>query len=92
MGKTLAKPGDIVKDGDTLKSSDLSIIFKMDMNVLLTDCFKKLPDVVDVRINEVTNIGDDVEKEWVIQMKFKTTKSKLNKIELFLRQNLEDLI
>lgn len=92
MGKILSRPGDIVKEGDTLKSDDLSMIFRLDMNALKTESFKLLPDIVDVKINEVSSLNDDVEKEWVIQIKFKTTKRKLNNIESFLRENLENLI
>ena len=92
MGKILAKPGDILKEGDTVKSEDLSIIFKMDTDALKTASFRELPDTIDVKINEISPLNDDVEKEWVIQMKFKTTKRNLNKIESFLRDNLENML
>lgn len=95
MGKKLASSGDLVNEGDTLQSSDKSISLKMDIESLLNnDSFEEVVDVsiLDIKIQELPEEEENVEKDWMLQIKITTSRKKLRVIERYIREDLAKLL
>lgn len=95
MGKKLASSGDSVNEGDTLQSSDKTLSLKMDIDTLLNNTsFEEVVDVamLDIKIQELPEQEEDIEKDWMLQIKVTTSRKKLRTIERYIREDLVKLL
>ncbi len=90
FGKVLATAGDIVSEGQTLTNGNIAISIDSEM---LSDeeVFEKIQHV-SVVTKAFNKASEEEEKEWIVEMKIKTTRSKLRDIELFLQDAIEKMI
>jgi hypothetical protein len=90
FGKVLATAGDIVSEGQTLTNGNITISIDSEM---LSDeeVFEKIQHV-SVVTKAFNKAAEEEEKEWIVEMKIKTTRSKLRDIELFLQGAIEKMI
>jgi len=90
MGKKLALAGDSVNEGDILQSNDNTLSLKMDIDTLLNNAlFEEVVEVVmlDIKIQELPEEEEDIEKDWVLQIKVTTSRKKLRTIERYIRED-----
>lgn len=93
MGKILAHVGDEVIEDSTLKSEDGSLSIKMDIDLIKSNsCFSEIIEPLDIEIKEVPSEEEDMEKDWILQLKITTSRRKIRQIETFIRENLVKLI
>lgn len=95
MGKKLASSGDSVNEGDTIQSSDKTLSLKMDIDTLLNNTsFEEVVDVamLDIKIQELPEEEEDIEKDWMLQIKVTTSRRKLRTIERYIREDLAKLL
>jgi hypothetical protein len=90
FGKILATAGDIVSEGQTLTNGNIAISIDSEM---LSDeeVFEKIQHV-SVTTKAFNKETEEEEREWIVEMKIKTTRSKLRDIELFLQDSIEKMI
>ncbi len=90
FGKVLATAGDIVSEGQTLTNGNIAISIDSEM---LSDeeVFEKIQHV-SVTTKAFNKEAEEEEREWIVEMKIKTTRSKLRDIELFLQDAIEKMI
>ena len=90
MGKKLALAGDSVNEGDILQSNDNTLSLKMDIDTLLNNAsFEEVVEVamLDIKIQELPEEEEDIEKDWVLQIKVTTSRKKLRTIERYIRED-----
>jgi len=95
MGKKLALAGDSVNEGDILQSNDNTLSLKMDIDTLLNNAsFEEVVEVamLDIKIQELPEEEEDIEKDWVLQIKVTTSRKKLRTIERYIREDLVKLL
>lgn len=93
VGKTLSKSGDIILEDQNLTSEDGSMNIKMDLlTINNSSCFQEIIDNLDIKIKEVNQEEEIIEKDWIIQIKVTATRKKLRDIEDFLRNNLAEIL
>lgn len=95
MGKKLALSGDSVNEGDTLQSNDNTLSLKMDIDTLLNNTsFEEVVEVamLDIKIQELPEEEEDIEKDWMLQIKVTTSRKKLRTIERYIREDLVKLL
>lgn len=95
MGKKLASSGDSVNEGDILQSSDKTLSLKMDIDTLLNNTsFEEVVDIamLDIKIQELPEQEEDIEKDWMLQIKVTTSRRKLRTIEKYIREDLAKLL
>jgi len=91
MGKKIASQGDTLEEGQLLKSDDEALVIKLDLNYLSGEQFEEITKF-DFNVKEVDISEENIEKDWIIQLKITTSRKKLREIESFLKENLNNLI
>jgi hypothetical protein len=90
FGKKMVSEGDIVEINQVITNGTISI--NLDETMLSdSEMFLKLnkAEIITRQYQEET---ENIEKDWIIELKVKTTRTKLREIEDFLRIEIEKLL
>ena len=91
MGHKMIKSGDIISVGDSVKSEDGSLSIIMDINKLMDkNSFEEISNI-ELDIVESSEDEELIIKDWILQLKLKTSRKKLRVIEDFLRDNIDNM-
>ena len=90
FGKKLADEGDIVTKGQVLGNDSISITIDEDL-LSNGELFEKIQNV-KISSRDYEAQTEDIEKEWIIELKITTTRRKLRKIEQFIQAEIEKML
>lgn len=91
MDKLLVKKGDIVSSGDIVECDYIKLKLELDY-LNKSELFKEVvSSKIDIEIVESPD-DENIDKDWVLQIKLTTSRSKLRTIESFLNDNLVKLL
>lgn len=85
-GFCLAKQNDIVMLDQILESGSVSIKLTEDF-VDNLELFEPINQVI-MNMKEFEEGSEEIEKEWIVEIKVKTTRSRLRKLEEFIHSEL----
>lgn len=90
FGKKLAEEGDIVSEGQVLGNDSISITIDEDL-LSNEELFERVHNI-KISSKDYEPQNEDIEKEWIIELKVKTTRKKLRKIEEFIQNEVEKML
>lgn len=92
MGKKLASVGDIVEENSILESEDGIIKLKLETSYLENKILFNEVNDIKIITKELDQNEEEMIKEWIIQIKVKTSRKNLRDIEDYLNKNLSNLL
>jgi hypothetical protein len=90
FGKKLAEKDDLIIEGQTLDNGSISITIDQEL-LSNNDLFEKI-EGIQVSSKDFEPSSEDIEKEWIIELKVKTTRKNLRRIEQFIQSEVEKMI
>jgi len=91
MGVVLARRGDIVEPGQVLVADGVSLTLE-ESALRGSGMFEPVREGLSVSSRESDPSADDEARDWVIEIRVSTTRSRLIKIEDFIRSGVPGLL
>lgn len=88
---TLAEKNELVEVGQVLKNGPLSVTID-DEFIANPELFEPFIENLQIKTKEFSTEVEDIEKEWIIEIKIKTTRKNLRKIEEFLNKEITNFL
>lgn len=87
----LAEKNQIVEIGQVLSNGPISVNIDNDF-VENTELFETYVDNLSIKTREFSDETEEIEKEWIIELKLTTTRKNLRKIESFLNSEVQKFL
>lgn len=91
VGVVLAHKGDLVEAGQRLESGGISVTLDESM-LRNSGMFDVVPDTLSVTTRESDPASEEETRDWVIELRLSTTRSRLRDIEDFIRSGVAGML
>lgn len=87
---TLAKKGDLVEKDQVLECG--SVYIKLTEDFISNEDLFEQHSLVQVNTKEFQQATEEIEKEWIVEIKVKTSRSNLRKIEEIVQKEISKIL